>query len=112
VQMEEIERRVRQYRAIRPKAALAGRSVIITDDGIATGATMQAALWAARREKPEKLITAIPVGPESTIRKIAAHADEVLCLRVPAGFMAVGSYYVHFEQTEDDEVLEILKSNY
>lgn len=108
-QMEVITRRIAQYRNILPKAPLKGRIVIVTDDGVATGATMQAALWAVQQEKPQRLIAALPVGPADTLQKLAEDADEVICLRCPQFFAAIGQFYYDFTQVEDDEVLEILK---
>ncbi len=109
-QMQEIERRKTQYRGILPKAPLKEKIVIVTDDGIATGATMQASLWSIRREDPKKIIAAIPVAPEEeTLKRMAKYADEVICLRLPSFFSAVGQFYYHFTQTEDEEVLEILR---
>ncbi len=108
-QMAEIRRRTELFRHSRPKVSLTGRKVIVTDDGVATGATTQAALWAVRLEKPEKLIAALPVGPEDTIMRLAEDVDEMICLRTPPLFVAVGQFYVRFEPVEDEEVLEILK---
>lgn len=108
-QMLEIKRRIALYRKALPKVSLQGRVVIVTDDGVATGATMQAALWAARHEGPKKLIAALPVGPEDTIRKLAQDADEMICLRTPEFFAAVGQFYAQFGQVEDEELLEVLK---
>ena len=108
-QMTEIRCRTALYRRERRRVALAGRIVIVTDDGVATGATMRAALWATRLEKPEKLIAAYPVGPEDTIVKLASDADETICLLTPPDFSAVGQFYARFEPVEDDEVLEILR---
>jgi predicted phosphoribosyltransferase len=109
-QLAEVSRRISRYRRILPKVKLEGRPVIVTDDGLATGATMQAALWAARQEKPLKLIAALPVGPEEALRGL--DADEIVCLRAPLSFMAVGQFYLQFDQVEDEEVLEILKEAY
>jgi putative phosphoribosyl transferase len=108
-QMAEIRRRTELFRHARPKLSLAGKTVIVTDDGVATGATTQAALWAVRLEKPEKLIAALPVGPEDTIMRLAEDVDEMICLRTPPLFAAVGQFYVRFEPVADEEVLEILK---
>ena len=108
-QMAEIRRRTELFRRVHPKVPLAGRIVIVTDDGIATGATTQAAFWAVRLENPEKLIAALPVGPEDTVRRLAEDVDEMLCLRIPPVFAAVGQFYVRFEPVEDEEVLQILK---
>jgi len=107
-QMAEIARRMALVRSVLPKTELAGREVIVTDDGVATGSTLQAALWAARHEKPSKLIAALPVGPEETIQRLAEDCDEMLLMRVPSYFSAVGQFYLRFDQVEDDEVLAIL----
>lgn len=111
-QMAEIRRRTELFRHGRPKVPLAGRTVVVTDDGVATGATTQAALWAVRLEKPEKLIVALPVGPEDTIKRLVEDVDEMICLRTPPLFAAVGQFYVRFEPVEDEEVLEILKEEH
>jgi predicted phosphoribosyltransferase len=108
-QMEEIKRRARLFRGARPKIALNGRIVIVTDDGVATGATTQAALWAVRGEHPARLIAAIPVGSEETIRRLSTDVDEMLCLRCPPMFGAVGQFYRQFQAVEDEDVLSILK---
>lgn len=108
-QLEEIKRRAVLFRGVRPKVTLAGRVVVLTDDGVATGSTMRAAIWAARKEKPSRLIVALPVGPEETLRALAEDADEVICLKVPSSFAAVGQFYQRFEQTEDEEVVSILR---
>jgi predicted phosphoribosyltransferase len=107
-QLAEIARRAALYRRVRPKVPLAGRLVIVTDDGVATGATLQAALWAARQEGPSRLVAALPVGPEDTVARLAEEADEMVCLRTPPQFYAVGQFYETFEQTEDEELIEIL----
>lgn len=108
-QLAEIARRAGVIRHILPKVLLEGRVAIVTDDGVATGATTQAALWAVRQERPRKLIAAIPVGPEETIRRLAADVDEMVCLRMPPFIMAVGQFYTRFEQIEDEEMLQILR---
>jgi putative phosphoribosyl transferase len=108
IQLAEIRRRTELIRHIRPKVELKGRIVVVSDDGVATGATTQAALWAVRMEQPSKLIAAIPVGPEDTIIRLAKDVDEMLCLRTPPLFAAVGQFYQRFHAVEDNEVLEIL----
>lgn len=108
-QLAEMKRRTEIIRHVWPKIPLAGRIVIITDDGVATGATIQAALWAVKLEHPKKMIAAIPVGPEDTIRKLAEDVDEMVCLRVPPLFEAVGQFYEQFQSVEDEEVLRILR---
>lgn len=109
-QMAEIARRMALVRSVLPKTALEGREVIVTDDGVATGSTLQAALWAARHENPSKLIAAMPVGPEDTVRRLAEDCDEMLVARVPSYFSAVGQFYLRFDQVEDEEVIAILKA--
>lgn len=78
------------------------------DDGIATGATMEATVWSIREEKPQTLMVALPVGPEDSLRRLANDADYVLCLRAPEFFSAVGQFYNRFDQTEDEEVRQVL----
>lgn len=106
----EIKRRVEQYRRVRPKVTLKGKSVVITDDGVATGATLNVALWAVRQEQPARLIVALPVGSEEAVEKISKDADEMICLSCPPVFYAVGQFYADFPQISDEEVLEILKA--
>ncbi|MBI2909582.1 MAG: phosphoribosyltransferase [Chloroflexi bacterium] len=108
-QMVEIARLKGLIRGVLPKVPLKGRIVVVTDDGVATGATTQAAFWAVRQEEPAKLIAALPVGPEETLRRLAKDVDEMICLRVPRYLFAVGQFYIRFGQVEDEEVLEILK---
>ena len=107
-QLAGIKRRIELFRLVRPKVPLNGRIVIVTDDGVATGATAQAALWSVRLEQPEKLVVAMPVGPDDTIRRLAEDADEMLCLSAPPLFSAVGQFYEQFNPVEDEDVLRIL----
>lgn len=109
VQMETIHRRRAQYTPIRPPIDTAGRIVIVIDDGLATGATMISALHGLRASKPAKLICAVPVAPPDTLDKVADLADEVVCLEAPEFFQAVGQFYQHFPQVDDEEVIEILE---
>ena len=111
-QSAEIKRRSEIFRKILPKATLKSKVVIIIDDGLATGATMQASLWAARQEKPDRLITAVPVASREAIDRIAGYCDEVICLRLPDLFGAVGQFYSRFDQTTDEEVIGILKEEF
>jgi putative phosphoribosyl transferase len=108
-QMAEIARRTGLFRSVRPRVDLAGRTVIVTDDGVATGATFQAALWAVRLEKPARLVAALPVGPEETIARLSEDVDEMVCLRTPPFFSAVGQFYTRFDPVEDEDVLRILE---
>ncbi len=111
-QFSEIKRRTEIFRKALPKTPLERKAVIIVDDGLATGATMQASLWAARQEKPLKLIAAVPVASGEAIGRIADYCDEVICLRRPDFFGAVGQFYVNFDQTTDEEVISILKEEF
>jgi predicted phosphoribosyltransferase len=108
-QVAEIARRVTLFRAALPKVPLRDRVVIVADDGLATGATMQAALWEVRREQAAFVVAAVPVGAADTVERLAASADEMVCLRAPEDFGAVGRFYRRFTQVEDDEVIAILE---
>ncbi len=107
-QLAEIERRRKLYVADRPRPAIAGRTVIVVDDGIATGATVRAALHAIRRAHPQRIVLAVPVAPYQTIEDLKADADEVICLSMPDFFMAIGAHYRDFTQTTDEEVIALL----
>ncbi len=107
-QLAEIERRRQLYLADRPRAGLAGRTAIITDDGIATGATMQAALHAIKRARPKRLMLAVPVAPPDTIERLRCEVDEVVCLLRPAAFGAISLFYADFHQITDDEIVGML----
>ena len=106
--MQEIERRRRAWFGDRPKVDIAGRLVILVDDGIATGATMLAALRATRRRDPARLMLAVPVASHDALLKLRREADEVLCLDTPDDFYAVGQFYDHFPQLRDEEVTALL----
>ncbi|WP_333893499.1 phosphoribosyltransferase [Mycolicibacterium gadium] len=105
---DELHRREHAYRGDRPPLALAGKTVILVDDGIATGASMLAAVRAVRAEAPAAVVVAVPVGPQSTCRELAAEADDVVCAMTPPGFEAVGQVYEDFRQVTDDEVRDLL----
>lgn len=107
-QLAEIERRKRAYRGNRPNPEIAGRTVIVVDDGIATGGTVKAALRALKARKPRLLILAVPVAPPETLAELKSECDEIVCLERPAFFYAVGTHYEHFAQTEDAEVVSLL----
>ncbi|NLC24207.1 MAG: phosphoribosyltransferase [Oxalobacter sp.] len=102
------QERRRQYTPIRPPANPAGRTVIIIDDGLATGATMIAALRSIRAQQPAELICAVPVGHHESIRLVENFADAVSCVLIPPDFRAVGQFYHDFSQVDDQEVEEIL----
>jgi putative phosphoribosyl transferase len=108
-QISELKCRAEKIRQVLPRVPLDKRQVIITDDGVATGATTLTAIRAARFEGPARLILALPVGPDDAVRQLAEEADETLCLRLPPDFIAVGQFYRNFEQVSDQEMLEILK---
>lgn len=108
-QKREIVRRQRLYTAARPVLDLRAATAIVIDDGIATGATMQAALRAARKRQPQKLILAVPVAPEETIERLRRDVDEVVCLSAPIDFGAVGLFYADFSPVEDEVVIGLLK---
>jgi putative phosphoribosyl transferase len=105
----ELERRERLYRDDRPFPAVAGRTVILVDDGLATGSTMRAAIAALRAKGPREIVVAVPVGAPETCAAMKKLADEVVCLATPDPFYAVGLWYEHFEQTDDEEVHELLE---
>lgn len=100
--------RRKQYTPLKQPIDPAGRVVIVIDDGLATGATMNAALHAIRVRKPAELVCAVPVAAEDSLEKVKAFADSVVCLLVPPYFMAVGQFYRDFAQVEDEEVERIL----
>ncbi|MCL6451522.1 MAG: phosphoribosyltransferase [Acetobacteraceae bacterium] len=102
-------RRLRLYRGDRPPLQVAGRVVVVVDDGIATGFTIRAALQALRRAQPARLVLAVPVAPADTLRRLRPEADDLVCLYTPEPFYAVGQFYLHFDQTGDDEVVELLR---
>ena len=104
----ELVRRERAYRGGRPVADPSGKTVILVDDGIATGASMLAGLRALRASNPESIVVAVPVGPESACQELAREADEVVCATMPSDFEAVGQVFADFHQVTDDEVRELL----
>jgi putative phosphoribosyl transferase len=108
-QRETLRKRREQYTPQRHPVDPAGRIVIVVDDGLATGATMMAALHAVRAKNPARLVCAVPVASPDSLEKIKPYADEVVCLDAPWGFHAVGQFYRSFPQVEDEEVLAILR---
>jgi len=107
-QLQLIAQRRAQYTPIRPPLEVARRIVIVVDDGLATGATMAAALHSLRQRKPARLICAVPVASHEALALVRPLADEVACLQAPQDFEAVGQYYEDFTQVEDDEVIKLL----
>lgn len=108
-QLAEIERRRGLFRDVRPLAEIANRSVIVTDDGIATGSTMIAALKFVRARHPKEIIVAVPVAPPDRLCTIRRHCDDLIVCCAPEGFWAVGQFYENFRQVEDDEVVDTLR---
>lgn len=108
-QIGEISRRQKLFRAARPQAPIAGRSVILTDDGIATGSTMIAALHVVRAQQPKETIVAVPVAPPDRLKAIRALCGQVICLLAPADFYAIGQFYMSFNPVEDEQVVAILR---
>ncbi len=107
-EQRELERRERLYRGNRPPCAVHGRTVILVDDGIATGATMHAAAAAVKQQQPAHLVIAVPVAAAATCDEFAAQGDEVICVLQPEIFYAVGLWYEHFSQTTDEMVQDLL----
>lgn len=109
-QLGELARRRRLFRAVRPPARIAGRTVIVTDDGIATGATMMAALQAVRAQQPRELIVAVPVASPERAAEVRRWCDELVCLLLPEEFWAVGQFYQDFSPVEDEEAVALLRA--
>jgi len=109
-EIAEIKRRRARYLGDRPAVAIAGKTAILVDDGIATGATVRAALRATRARKPGRLVLATPVAPSDTLAALQAEADDIVCLETPAFFGAIGTYYDDFRQISDDEVVTLIAS--
>ena len=107
-QRGEIERRCKAYRRGRARLGVAGKTVIVVDDGIATGTTVRAALKALRRMRPAKVVLAVPVASDDTLYELSKLVDDVVCLSQPGFFGSVGTYYADFHQVDDDEVIALL----
>jgi len=109
-EMEELARREQLYRGGSPPPNVAGRTVILVDDGLATGATMRAAVAALRRQHPARIVVAVPTASPDTREALKAEADDVVCAITPEPFFAVGHWYEDFRQTTDDEVRDLLRA--
>lgn len=107
-ELAEIERRRRIYLEGRPRVPLDGRTLIIVDDGIATGASIRAAIAALKRRKPQRLILAVPVAPADTLEMLRTQVDDVVCLETPEPFYAIGMHFDDFHQVPDDEVVQLM----
>jgi predicted phosphoribosyltransferase len=110
-QKQEIDRRVAFFREGRKLAGLEGKLIILVDDGVATGATVKAAIAALKKEKIAKLVLALPVAPPETLDVLRSMVDDLVCLNAPLYFMAVGAHYQDFTQVTDQEVMELLKKS-
>src|SRR5688572_22286103 len=108
VEEEELKRREKAYRGSRPALDVAGATVIIVDDGLATGSTMRAAVGALRQQKPSAIVVAVPVAAPSTRDELALEVDDIVCVATPDPFLAVGRFYEDFAQTTDAEVHDLL----
>ncbi|MGH7030143.1 MAG: phosphoribosyltransferase [Stellaceae bacterium] len=109
-QLVEIERRREAYLGHRPPPPIAGRAVIVVDDGIATGSTVRAALRAIRRGGASRIVLAVPVAPQETLEALKHEVDEIVCLATPCPFLAVGAHYQQFAQLTDEDVVSLLRS--
>ncbi len=110
-QKEEVERRLRFYRGERPIPEVAGKTVIVVDDGIATGYTFRASLESLRQRHPDRLVAAAPVAAHDSAEMLKSYADEVVCLHTPVSFFAVGAWYEKFDEISDEEAVAILRRN-
>ena len=108
-ELKEVRRRAEAYRGGRDLPELAGKTVIIVDDGLATGLTMMAAVHMARNRGAGRVVVAVPVSPPETVAKLKQYADEVICLETPTNFYAIGQFYERFEQLTDEETNSILR---
>ncbi len=111
-ELAELERRDHRYRGSRPHPDLAAKTVILVDDGLATGATMQAAIAIVKQQSPDQIIVAVPVAPRSVCAEIAVAVDQVICWMQPEPFEAIGQWYENFTQVSDEEVCRLLAQNF
>jgi putative phosphoribosyl transferase len=109
-QKAEIERRITTYRGGKKLPSVKDRTIILVDDGVATGFTMIAAINALNEESLKKLVVAIPLSPQDTFTKLKTLSDEIICLEIPEFFLAIGNFYYDFEQITDDEVKELMQN--
>jgi predicted phosphoribosyltransferase len=107
-EQQELERRERLYRDGRPPVEVAGKAVILVDDGLATGATMLAAVRALRTRDPSEIVVAVPIAPPETCEGLRGEADDVVCARTPEPFVAIGVWYEQFRQVSDEEIRDLL----
>ncbi len=105
---EELARREQLYRGERPSLTVEGKTVILVDDGVATGSTMRVAVQALRRQRPAQIVVAVPVAPPQTCNELRGEADDVVCTRTPEPFIAIGVWYEDFPQTSDGEIRDLL----
>jgi putative phosphoribosyl transferase len=105
----ELERRQEVYRGDRPLPQIQGQTIILVDDGIATGATIRAGITALRQQKPASIVVAVPVAPPETITRLNKEADKVVCLLTPEYFMAISQWYAEFPQCSDEEVQKLIR---
>jgi len=111
-EQRELERRERLYRGTRAPVNVSGRTVILVDDGIATGSSIRAAISALRHLKPAKLVVAAPVAPADTAKELLSEVDELVCVDTPRTFQAIGQFYDDFSQVADEEVADLLRRNW
>ncbi len=109
MQLDELRRRQSLYRRGRPASPLTGRTLVVADDGIATGATVRAGIKALRGRAPLSIVLAVPVGPAAAVRALSEDVDELICLETPSVFTAVGEFYEDFRQTTDAQVIAALE---
>lgn len=107
-QREEIKRRLKVYRGEKKPPDLKNKTIILIDDGLATGLTMKAAIQEAKKEKPKIIVLAVPVAPAETLKELKKEVDKVVCLSTPSPFFAIGNFYTNFEQVTDEEVKKAL----
>ncbi len=107
--LKELQRRERIFRGDQPALEVRGKTVILVDDGIATGSSMSAGIKALRQLQPSRLIVAVPLAPDRTCKRLKNEVDELVCLQTPLSFHAIGQFYEDFSQVRDEEVIELLK---